>query len=68
TDVMIVANFSVDETKNLLGILNAGALPVKLDEIYSTSVGAQFGDEGLKSTIFAGIVGVVIIFLFRLFY
>lgn len=68
TDVMISGNFSVDETKNLAGILNAGALPVKLDEIYSTSVGAQFGDEALKSTIFAGIVGVVVIFLFMLFY
>lgn len=68
TDVMISGNFSVDETKNLAGILNAGALPVKLDEIYSTSVGAQFGDEALKSTIFAGIIGVVIIFLFMLFY
>ncbi|MGE7912849.1 protein translocase subunit SecDF [Lysinibacillus xylanilyticus] len=68
TDVMISGNFSVDETKNLSGILNAGALPVKLTEIYSTSVGAQFGDEALKSTVFAGIVGVVIIFLFMLFY
>ncbi|MFL1996620.1 MULTISPECIES: protein translocase subunit SecDF [Lysinibacillus] len=68
TDVMISGNFSVDETKNLAGILNAGALPVKLDEIYSTSVGAQFGDEALKSTILAGIIGVVIIFLFMLFY
>ncbi len=54
--------------KNLAGILNAGALPVKLLETYSTSVGAQFGDQALKSTVFAGIVGVVIIFLFMLFY
>ncbi len=68
TDVMISGNFSVEETKNLADILNAGALPVKLDEIYSTSVGAQFGDAALKSTIFAGIVGVVIIFLFMLSY
>jgi SecD/SecF fusion protein len=68
TDVMISGSFTVEETKNLAGILDAGALPVKLDEIYSTSVGAQFGDQALKSTIFAGIVGVVIIFLFMLFY
>ncbi|MFJ8512601.1 protein translocase subunit SecDF [Lysinibacillus xylanilyticus] len=68
TDVMISGNFTVEETKNLAGILDAGALPVKLNEIYSTSVGAQFGDQALKSTIFAGIVGVVIIFLFMLFY
>ncbi|MGE6515434.1 protein translocase subunit SecDF [Lysinibacillus sphaericus] len=68
TDVMISGNFTVEETKNLAGILNAGALPVKLQETYSTSVGAQFGDQALKSTVFAGIVGVVIIFLFMLFY
>ncbi|MGE7946623.1 protein translocase subunit SecDF [Lysinibacillus sp. NPDC093688] len=68
TDVMISGNFTVEETKNLADILDAGALPVKLNEIYSTSVGAQFGDQALKSTIFAGIVGVVIIFLFMLFY
>ncbi|MEB2279120.1 protein translocase subunit SecDF [Lysinibacillus xylanilyticus] len=68
TDVMISGNFTVEETKNLAGILDAGALPVKLNEIYSTSVGAQFGDQALKSTIFAGAVGVVIIFLFMLFY
>ncbi|MEK5232696.1 protein translocase subunit SecDF [Lysinibacillus sp. FSL K6-0232] len=68
TDVMISGSFTVEETKNLAGILNAGALPVKLDEIYSTSVGAQFGADALNDTIFAGIVGVVIIFLFMLFY
>ena len=68
TDVMISGNFTVEETKNLAGILDAGALPVKLNEIYSTSVGAQFGEDALKNTIFAGIVGVVLIFLFMLFY
>lgn len=68
TDVMISGNFTVEETKNLSGILNAGALPVKLNEIYSTSVGAQFGEDALNDTIFAGIVGVALIFLFMLFY
>ncbi|MGG2112214.1 protein translocase subunit SecDF [Lysinibacillus pakistanensis] len=68
TDVMISGNFTVEETKNLSGILNAGALPVKLNEIYSTSVGAQFGEDALNNTIFAGIVGVALIFLFMLFY
>ncbi|KOS67881.1 preprotein translocase subunit SecD [Lysinibacillus contaminans] len=68
TDVMISGNFTVEETKNLADILNAGALPVKLEETYSTSVGAQFGDQALKSTIFASIVGVALIFIFMLFY
>lgn len=68
TDVMISGNFSVQETKDLASVLNAGALPVKLTEKYSTSVGAQFGEEALKSTVFASVIGVVLIFIFMLLY
>ncbi|WP_438311134.1 protein translocase subunit SecDF [Sporosarcina sp. FA9] len=66
--VQISGSFSIEETTNLKGILNAGALPVKLEEIFSTSVGAQFGEQALTKTIFAGIVGIALIFLFMLFY
>ncbi|MFJ8063112.1 protein translocase subunit SecDF [Psychrobacillus sp. NPDC096426] len=66
--VEISGAFSVQETKDLSGILNAGALPVHLDEIYSTSVGAQFGSQALSSTILAGIIGVAAIFIFMLLY
>ncbi|MGX1900013.1 protein translocase subunit SecDF [Thermolongibacillus altinsuensis] len=66
TDVSIVGNFTVDEAKQLADLLNAGALPVELKEIYSTSVGAQFGENALQKTVFAGIVAVAIIFLFMI--
>ncbi|MCZ0756122.1 protein translocase subunit SecDF [Anoxybacillus sp. J5B_2022] len=68
TDVSIVGNFTVEEAKQLADLLNAGALPVELKEIYSTSVGAQFGENALQKTIFAGIVGVAAIFLFMIAY
>ncbi|MCY9373575.1 protein translocase subunit SecDF [Bacillus sp. T17B1] len=68
TDVTIEGQFTVQEAKDLASILNAGALPVKLTEKYSTSVGAQFGQQALQETVFAGIVGIAIIFLFMLFY
>ncbi|ARJ37787.1 protein translocase subunit SecDF [Sporosarcina ureae] len=68
SNVEISGNFTIEETKNLAGILNAGALPVDLEEIYSTSVGAQFGEQALDKTIFAGIVGVSLIFIFMAFY
>jgi len=68
TDVMIEGNFTVQETKDLASVLNAGALPVKLTEVFSTSVGAQFGEHALKSTVYAGIIGSVLIFLFLMFY
>lgn len=66
--VEISGAFTVDETKHLSGILNAGALPVELKEIYSTSVGAQFGEEALKSTILASIIGIAAIFIFMIGY
>ncbi|PIC83903.1 protein translocase subunit SecDF [Sporosarcina sp. P1] len=68
SNVEISGNFTIEETKNLAGILNAGALPVDLEEIYSTSVGAQFGEQALDKTIFAGIVGISLIFIFMAFY
>ena len=68
TDVMISGSFTVQETKDLASILNAGALPVKLTEKYSNSVGAQFGEQALQSTVFASVVGVILIFIFMLFY
>ena len=66
--VSITGNFTLEEAKTLADLLDAGALPVKLTEVYSTSVGAQFGDQALKETVFAGIIGVGLVFLFMLFY
>lgn len=66
--VQISGSFTVDETKDLAGVLNAGSLPVKLVEIFSTSVGAQFGEQALKSTVTAGIIGIAIVFLFMVMY
>ncbi len=66
--VSIVGSFTAKEAQTLASLLNAGSLPVKLKEVYSTSVGAKFGEQALNDTIFAGIIGVAIIYLFMLFY
>ncbi|MEH6948073.1 protein translocase subunit SecDF [Bacillus sp. JJ634] len=66
--VYITGQFTVEEAKELANLLNAGALPVDLKEVYSTSVGAQFGEEALNKTIYAGIIGIGLIFLFMLAY
>ena len=68
TNVEITGVFTTDETRNLAGVLNAGALPVKLTEIFSTSVGAQFGEQALEMTILAGIIGISVMLLFMLVY
>ncbi|EEL49178.1 MULTISPECIES: protein translocase subunit SecDF [Bacillus cereus group] len=66
-EVSIVGgNFTVESAKQLSDLLNAGALPVDLKEMYSTSVGAKFGEQALQKTIFASVIGIAIIFLFML--
>src|SRR5699024_10135724 len=63
TEVMISGGFSdndgLQRAQNIAALLNSGALPVKLDEIFSTSVGAQFGEEALDKTVKAGAIGVI---------
>ncbi|WP_411844190.1 protein translocase subunit SecDF [Salinicoccus sp. HZC-1] len=70
SDVMISGGFSGEEglkrAQNIAALLNAGSLPVKLTEIYSTSVGAQFGEQALDETVTAGLIGVAIVLLFMI--
>ncbi|WP_053219061.1 protein translocase subunit SecDF [Virgibacillus senegalensis] len=68
SNVQISGNFTVDSAQRLADILNAGSLPVNLTEVYSTSVGAQFGQQALDKTVFAGFIGVALIFLFMMVY
>lgn len=65
-DVMIEGDFTVESAKYLADIINSGSLPVNMKELYSTSVGAQFGEQALNKTIFAGFIGVGLIYLFML--
>ncbi|WP_043933995.1 protein translocase subunit SecDF [Bacillus sp. EB01] len=67
-EVSIEGQFTPDEAQTLASLLNAGALPVQLDEIYSTSVGAKFGEKALDETVYAGIIGVLAIFIFMIAY
>ncbi|RIW37662.1 protein translocase subunit SecDF [Bacillus salacetis] len=67
-EVQITGNFTVEEAQNLAALLDAGALPVKLTEVYSTSVGAKFGEQAMDKTVTAGIIGIAIVFLFMLIF
>lgn len=64
TNVMISGNFTVESAKQLADIINSGSLPVHMTEIYSNSVGAQFGEQALNETVFAGALGIALILLF----
>lgn len=60
----ITGNFTQEGTKEFARLLNAGALPVPLSELGHRTVGPTLGLESLKKSLFAGILGFVIIVLF----
>ncbi|MCM3396953.1 protein translocase subunit SecDF [Oceanobacillus profundus] len=66
SNVMISGDFTVESAKQLADIINSGSLPVHMTEIFSTSVGAQFGEQALNQMIFAGAIGIGLIVLFML--
>ena len=58
----------VERAKQIAELLNAGSLPVDLKEVYSNSVGAQFGQDALDKTIFASMIGCNYLFIYGRFY
>ncbi|TFE30728.1 protein translocase subunit SecD [Cohnella luojiensis] len=55
-----------EEAQNLADIINLGALPLKLTEKYTQSVGATLGKQSLNDTLFAGVLASVLILIFML--
>src|SRR5699024_3186996 len=70
TEVMIAGGASdsdgLQRAQNIAALLNSGAVAVKLHELLSTSVGAEFGEEALDKTVNAGAIGVIIVLLYML--
>lgn len=59
---------SFEEAQELASLLNAGALPVKLEELSARSVGATLGERALELTVQAGIIAGVVIALYMIVY
>lgn len=64
----ITGDYTFDEAKDLADTINLGALPLKLTEKYSQSVGATLGQRSLEMTMYAGIIATVAILLFVAIY
>jgi len=62
----ISGNFTVEETKILAKLLNAGALPVPIRLIDERTVEATLGALSVKQSILAGVVGLSMVGLFMI--
>jgi len=59
---------SVEEAQQLVDLLNAGALPIKVKEVQSYAVDASLGKDSLQASLVAGIYAIVMIFIFVIGY
>ena len=60
----ITGGFTVEETKFISKLLNAGALPVPVTLIEERTVGATLGAESIARSVRAGLVGLSMVLLF----
>ncbi|WP_213528978.1 protein translocase subunit SecD [Paenibacillus cisolokensis] len=60
----ISGDYTLEEARKLRDTINLGALPLKLTEKYTQSVGATLGQQSLEQTVQAGIIGTLIILVF----
>ncbi|ALS27026.1 protein translocase subunit SecD [Paenibacillus cisolokensis] len=60
----ISGDYTLEEARKLRDTINLGALPLKLTEKYTQSVGATLGQQSLEKTVQAGIIGTLIILVF----
>ena len=67
-NVEISGNFSEDEARELADLINSGSLPVKMNEVYSNAVSADYGIDAFSKTMLAGGIGVALIMLFMIAY
>lgn len=61
---VITGNYTVDEAKNLVITLNAGALPVPIDIIKQQNVAPTLGADSVRFSLRAGAVGLGLVALF----
>ena len=59
---------SYDSASTLASNIRIGALPVELEEIRSEVVGARLGQNAVRTSLLAGIIGLIIIFIFMIAY
>lgn len=66
-DAIIKGSFTDEEARQLANLINSGSLPVKMTEIYSNVVSAEFGINAFSVTVFAGLLGILGVAIFMIF-
>lgn len=65
---VITGEFTTAEAKLLSTQLNAGALPVPIKVVEQRNIGAALGEESVKRSVQAGLIGLIMVILFMASY
>jgi preprotein translocase subunit SecD len=66
--VQITGSFTEKEATELARVLQFGAVPVKFDTPTVQTVSASLGEDSLKAALVSGLIGVLLVLLFLIFY
>ena len=68
SNVIIQGNFTYEQAKSLVDLINSGSSNVKYKEISSKTVTSAFGENSLEKTEIAGVIGVSLIIIFLILF
>lgn len=61
---VIEGQYTIDEAKKMALLLNAGALPVKVDILETRTIGPNLGEKSIKQSYQAGVWALILIMVF----
>lgn len=64
----ISGNFTVEETKDLANVLQAGKLPAPAKIVEEATVGPSLGQEAINAGLLSSVVGLIVVLIFIVFY
>ncbi|MCK5080551.1 MAG: protein translocase subunit SecD [Candidatus Moranbacteria bacterium] len=67
-EAVISGDFNIQEARELVQRLNAGALPVPINLISQQSIGPTLGKISLEKSLKAGLIGLVAVSIFMILY
>lgn len=67
-EAVITGDFTIEEAKELVKRLNAGALPVPITLVSQYQIGPSLGQVAVERSLFAGLIGLVGLAIFMVVY
>ncbi len=64
----ITGGFTVEGAATLAALIRGGALPVTLNEVQTSAIGATLGADSFNKSVFAGVIGIALILIFMVAY